>query len=186
MPALEPLASAIPSVVLNRIFVAPLSETPARQMFNIIRKIEIAFREYRLAREAILTHTATASKGIASYFLALGHVEQCLAATYQSICLIIPKADRAAMSVHSPEDRIRRLYNTSKHIDERITEGKLADGSTIAIWLTNTAFESTDCALLMVELHAILEDCRTVVAQLSNYPKLSGSVKPMRPASRQG
>jgi hypothetical protein len=96
MPELQPIESAaIPSVVLNRIFVLPLAEKPAQQIVNIIRKIEIAFQEYGLAREALIVHTAKSVKGIATYFRALGHVEQCLAATHQSICLLIPKSDRA-------------------------------------------------------------------------------------------
>jgi hypothetical protein len=170
MPELEPLASALPSVVLNRIFVAPLPEKPAQLIVNIIRKVEIAFQEYRLAREALVAHTAKSIKGIASYFLALGYVEQCLAATHQSICMLIPKDQRSNFPSDSPEDKIRRLYNTSKHVDERITEGKLLEGSTIAIWLTNAEIESSDCVLQMKELHELLEECRKLVAQLADYP----------------
>jgi hypothetical protein len=84
--------------------------------------------------------------------------------------MLIPKDQRSNFPSDSPEDKIRRLYNTSKHVDERITEGKLLEGSTIAIWLTNAEIESSDCVLQMKELHELLEECRKLVAQLADYP----------------
>jgi hypothetical protein len=68
---------------------------------------------------------------------------------------ILGSADRPRSDA---AERLRLLYNTSKHIDERIEDGELLDDATLPIWLTNEGVESKDHLLSFAELSGFMQD----------------------------
>jgi hypothetical protein len=54
------------------------------------------------------------------------------------------------------ETRLNSLYNTSKHMADRIRNGKIPPEATSGIWLTNTGLESKEAVLSFDELVELL------------------------------
>jgi hypothetical protein len=157
-------------VILGQIFVRPLGPTQIRLLTNILRWIDGAFASYVAARTSLIAYTAVPRGSLSHYYRTVLHIEQCIAATHHSEKLVsaVYKILGSAHRPHSDAaERLRLLYNTSKHIDELIEEGKLLDDATLPIWLTNEGIESTDHLLSFAELASFMQDYVGLIDSLS-------------------
>lgn len=80
----------------------------------------------------------------------------------------IYKKKRFEASFQSKLDRVRKIYNASKHMDQRISDGKLPEKGTCAIWITNNGIECNNAAITFVELKDILIWLSDLANKISN------------------
>jgi len=80
----------------------------------------------------------------------------------------IYKKKRFEASFQSKLDRVRKIYNASKHMDQRIRDGELPEKGTCAIWITNTGIECNNAAITFVELKDILIELSKLANKISN------------------
>jgi hypothetical protein len=161
MPGIEFPVVPFAAVILNQIFVRPLGQTQIRLLTNTLRWIDGAFASYVAARTNLIAYTSISRGSLSDYYRAVLHIEQCIAATHHSEALV-STAYRLLGSIDRPRsdatERLRKLYNDSKHVDERIEKGELLDDATFPIWLTNHGIESKDRTLSFAELSAFMQD----------------------------
>ena len=149
----------LPTLTLSQIFTRPMPDRTNRLFFNIVRRVDAATDEYQASRNAILLYTSVPRGSIINYFRALRHTEACLAATHQSMRLAHTLLGDGIDSVFDAvtQNSVRLLYNTSKHLDERIAEGDFLQNAPVAIWLTNSGIESKDHSISFAALNEALE-----------------------------
>ncbi len=80
----------------------------------------------------------------------------------------IYKKKRFEACFQSKLDRVRKIYNASKHMDQRITDGKLPEKGTCAIWITNNGIECNNAAIAFVELKDILIELSELANKISD------------------
>jgi hypothetical protein len=125
------------AVILNQILVRPLGQTQIRLLTNSLRWIDGAFASYVAARTSLIAYTTIPHGRLTDYYRAVLHIEQCIAATHHSEKLVSAAAayrllGSADRNRSDAAERLRILYNTSKHVDERIEEGRLLGRCDIA------------------------------------------------------
>lgn len=148
------------SYILNRIFVVEYRPEVQRLVFNFIRRVEHAYREYSEGRRQLAAYVAS-DRGtmVLLYFGALAHFEQCVAALCQAWAFgeKLPEQSRAfAPGDGSSAERIWTIHNDSKHMEERTS---LPPEYTTAVWLTNTGLESARAVASFNELTDELRSC---------------------------
>lgn len=155
----------------------------------LIRHLTIANREYRNGRQVLinfpdaLTHS---SDSITLYLRALACFEQVILRTAlaaNSSHAIAKFFDEALPYDHvdkgdknSPEYKLRSLYNTLKHFDERVTKGEMLNSPT-PIWIVRNGLRSaymksnesyvTDITFEFSELAGILKELASNVKFIS-------------------
>jgi hypothetical protein len=144
--------------VLNTMLSVNLAAPIRQTLFNFLRRVESAFREYSLARDQTTAYL-TDTKKVSAYIAAIGHWEVFLSYAYQAYCLLAQNQK----ILFTPGDgsglqRLNLLYNRSKHADKAIEAGQLPEDATMAVWLTNDGLRSTDSRLTFDEIAEILED----------------------------
>jgi len=122
------------------------------------------------ARIALTEYITTDRNIISPIFQALNHFETLFAQLYQAYLLIKSATEFEIFKKgdDSELDRVRKIYNASKHMDERIEKGKLPEKGTCAIWITNNGIECTDAAITFVELKDILIELSKLANKISN------------------
>jgi hypothetical protein len=145
--------------MLNTLFRVKLDEQVRQSLFNFLRRSQFAFREFALAREQTASYLRSVD-AVTTYFVAIGHWEVFLAYSYQAFELLAGSDKRA---LFEPGDgsvlqRLCLLYNRSKHVKKAISNGQLAAGSILAVWLTNEGLHAVDGHLTFDEMAEILED----------------------------
>jgi hypothetical protein len=165
------------AVILGQIFVRPLGQTQIRLLTNILRWIDGAFAGYIAARTNLTAYTSGPRGSLSDYYRAVLHIEQCIAATHHSERLMTT-VYKILGSAHRPgsdaAERLRLLYNTSKHVDERIHDDKLLDNATLPIWLTNEGIESKDHLLSFAELADFMQGYVGLIGGLSKQYQADG------------
>lgn len=135
--------------------------------FNYLRRAEGAFSEHENARRATLDFLAAGRQSASLYTAALRHWEFFLAQAWQGYELLrrLPDETRTRpLKVFRDGDgsvvqRLHALYNSMKHVENRITTpGQILDAATVPVWLTDAGIKSTDAALSFDETCAILRD----------------------------
>jgi hypothetical protein len=178
MPEIEFPDVPFAAVILNQIFVRPLGQTQIRLLTNTLRWIDGAFASYAGARTSLIAYTSISRGRLSDYYRAVLHIEQCLAATHHAEALV-SAAYLLLGSIDRPRSeaalRLRRLYNTSKHVDERIEAGELLDDATVPIWLTNEGMESKDHSLSFAELSAFMQDYVDLTNSILKQNQVGGS-----------
>ncbi len=137
---------------------------------------------YRNAREKLNQYvTPRPVKLFSLYFEAVFYFEMCLSQWSQGANIM-----RAALDIdyfqkndQSKEERINRLCNDAKHLDEDRAKGKIADART-TIWLTNDALEGVSgAAVSFIELHEALSEMGALAEKLASLGMTSpGSANP--------
>jgi hypothetical protein len=160
MPQLEFPDVPFAKVIVTQIFVRPIGPTQIRLLTNTLRWIDGAFASYAAARASLLAYTEGSRGKLRNYYRAVLHTEQCVAATHHSERLV-NATYRLLGSIQRPSsdaaERLRKLYNTSKDVDERIEDGEFLNEATIPVWLTNDGIESKDHFLSFVELSVFMQ-----------------------------
>lgn len=157
------LASHFRYTVLRGHFAPPVDALA----FNYLRRAEGAFSEHANARLATLDFLARDRPSPSLYSAALLHWEFYLAQAWQGYELLrrLPDETRTTpLKVFRPGDgsvvqRLHALYNSMKHVENRITTpGQILEEATVPVWLTNAGLKSTDATLSYEETGEILRD----------------------------
>lgn len=155
-PEIPTYANYLSSFILNQLTGAKGSPSPKRHLFifNFLRRTEGALVSYRVARSAFLEYLQTPRDVLSPYFSALQNFEICIAQCYQGFELV--KADSGnpffVRDDGSEGDRINKLYNASKHADERLSQGHLPAKATSTVWITNSGLECGQSAFAFQEV----------------------------------
>ena len=150
--------------ILNTLMRADVEERSRQRMFNFLRRAELAFRDHSAARERSLAYLANPDV-VLDYLHAIAHWEAFLSHSYQALMLISsPKQPLFDPNDGSEVDRLRLLYNRSKHIDGAIAKGQLTSEGTMGVWLTNDGLASTNSHLTFEETGTVLK----FIARLSD------------------
>jgi hypothetical protein len=166
---LEPPPNHLGSFILTTVLgIRPLPDQSRRVIFMLGRRILNAMYEYNVARDFLLEYVQKLPQTNNHFLRALDattHFEQCIASAAQANLLF----DRLVSMAKQPEvnddrcDRIRKIWNRSKHFDEDLADPK-ADLSA-PVWLTNTTIESTAGKVTFEELRSVLIDLLKVFKQ---------------------
>jgi len=135
---------------------------------HFVRRIDMAIAEYALAREA-LQNLVSGSRGRWSpYFHALNHFETALAQIYQALDSLaelrkkdlgLAKKDLFKSNDGSVEDRLNKIYNTSKH---ELTQDEQL------VWITNAGIETAAEIISFQEIEELLRTFAKVATKLSS------------------
>jgi len=156
MPPLRFPEIPLAAVISDRIVLRRVEPRQIRLLTNALRWIDAAFTGYSGAQESLIAYSSVQRGKLTDYYMAVLRIEQCLAATDHAGVL----ARKLSGLNYEPSPAkycLRKLYETSKHVDERIDKGELPDDSTIPIWLTNAGIESNDHSLSFTELAGFME-----------------------------
>lgn len=160
--------------ILN-VMLGPRPATPDfRLWFLVLRRVRIAFEEYGLARAQTARYLDGASDpdapvAFGPYFSALHHWEQHLAALWQSFSTLNALVQAMAGEPQkafakgdgSVLERLNALHNTAKHAEDRISDGRMPDEGTTAIWLTNIGINCLEASIAYEELADALVELAT-------------------------
>jgi hypothetical protein len=145
--------------ILNTLGSGGLHEPRRQTVFNFLRRVQSAFREYALARERTMTYFKSA-EAVSTYFVAIGHWEVFLYYAYQAYELLAGPEKRVLFEPNdgSVLQRLGLLYGRTKHMNKAINAGQFAPGSTLAVWLTNDGLRGVDGHVTFDEMAEILEE----------------------------
>jgi hypothetical protein len=144
--------------------------SPYRQyMLNFLRRAELCFREYELARERTLRYLENPrNRGTGHYVAAIGHWEVFLSQAWHAYLLFSFIDGRNGKGIFkrgdgSEEERLNFLYNSSKHAETTIEGDSYPAESTLCLWLYNDGLKVTstskiDGHLTFAEMFGMLED----------------------------
>jgi len=151
-------------LILNSIFVRPLSIQGRRLAFAWIRRAISAVDSYDeacISLQLLVSH----KDSIENFFRALDKIEHALAMTYQA-----NDFGRKALSypLFAPRDgsvlqRLNELYNISRHADlERLTDGHIHP-----VWLTNEGVHCATASLEYSEFENVLRELASIASQIA-------------------
>ncbi len=156
--------------ILNTMFGGRIDLHWRPHLYNFLRKVEAAFYEYAHARSTLDEYFLIGKDAISKYLLAVQHFESCLALTYQAYMLIknILKKDKFFKTDDdSTLDRLNKLYNQSKHIEDKLSNGQDLNNILLPIWITNIGIESPKAVLSFNELVELLTELGETAQHLS-------------------
>lgn len=137
---------------------------------NFFRRADGAISSYRAARIHLTEYVRPKwETAVSQYFRALLNLEICVSQLYQGLDLIATASNKKVFdrSDGSKEERLNKIYNASKHMNERIEKGEMPEEATSAVWITNSGLECKDAALSFGELEDLLAWAREGAQGLS-------------------
>lgn len=144
--------SWVDNSILNNAFRGEHRYPYRQHAFALLRRAEVSFREYELARSQTECYLR-GGRSVSQYFIALSHWENVLASSY--VCCMsfqkfarLGKFDLFEPKDGSPLQRLNALYNLSKHA----VDSQYPPESTLALWLDNTGLSSLDDRLDYAEI----------------------------------
>jgi hypothetical protein len=162
--------SLLSAFLLNSILVVRLRDPLHRYAFNLIRRVDQASYDYSQGRDHLVRYIQEKSRDVITpYFRALSHFEQCLATVAQAVSF----AERLlGTSLSKPGDksaleRLKALYNASKHMDARIASGAFPEKAGTEVWIVNEGLECDNAALTFDELHELLVELQKLARQVA-------------------
>lgn len=161
--------------ILNTLLGVRLLDPYHQYIYNFLRKAESAFHEYANARLLLGEYIDQGKDAVSKYLSAVLHFEICLAQAYQAYMLaknIIGLEKLFNTGDGSALDRLNKIYNLSKHVAERISEGKLPEESILPVYITNNGLETHATYLNFNELVELLQDLGEMALKLSNPQEL--------------
>lgn len=161
----------VSNFILNSIFGAPLDDKNRKFIFNILRRILNTINEYENGRNNLDSYICGQREVRSKYLAAVFHFENTITQSYQA-CLLLKTMNRIEKLYEKNDDsllqRINTIYNDIKHLNERIEKGKLPEGFTIPMWLTNNGFESSSTAIDFEEFATFLMQLCSIADKLTN------------------
>jgi hypothetical protein len=135
---------------------------------NFFRRADGAISSYRAARLHLLEYLSRPD-ALSRYFRALLNLEISVSQLYQGMIIVATASNKQLFdkSDGSKEERLNKIYNTSKHMHERIEKGQMPEKATTAVWITNSGLECIDAALSFGELEELLVWTRETAHQAS-------------------
>lgn len=151
-------ANWLNAFILNSLIGFKPAATQQPHLFNFIRRAEGALTAYREARNALLEYLATPSNVVSPYFKALLYFEVCIAQCYQGYELLATASGQKFFQKgdNSAAERMGKLYNVCKHMNQMIDGGKIPPEASVAIWIANHGLESSRAKLSFDELIELL------------------------------
>jgi hypothetical protein len=151
----DPLQFVITAIALEFI---PLKTRV--QTFNFIRRAQVAFDEYALARGAYRKFFS--DRNPVFYLDALHHFEVCLASAHQGHEALFEMTggkffDSGGQGRAELNWRMNRLYNTAKHASDFIKRASFK-GDMLTAWISNDGLETRNEKMAFGELAEILDD----------------------------
>lgn len=154
---------------LNSMLRATVAPPYRQYMLNFLRRAELSFNAYELARDRTLRYlNGPRNKGVGHYVAAIGHWEVFLSQAWHTYLLFSYIDGRDGQGIFTPGDgsdaeRLNFLYNRSKHAEKSIKGSFYPDGSTMCLWLHNdglraTSDRKTDGHLTFSEMFAMLQE----------------------------
>lgn len=145
--------------ILNSAFKYKYENPTKARIFNFLRRTHNAIISYDLAREELEKYLGSPPNTISTYFVSLYHFENCIGQCYEATLFL--KALAKIDKLFDPRDgsvlsKINNVHNSSKHMDERISKGKMPNKSTVPIWISNIGIETKDCIIKGEELNEFL------------------------------
>lgn len=139
---------------------------PIRQyMANFLRRTEMAFQEYELARGRTVQYLETPrGRGVSHYMAAIGHWEVFLGQAWHATLLLTYMAGLdASKDIYKQEDgsieqRMNFLYNRSKHAEKSINNDFYPKDGTLCLWLCNDGLKVVGSHLTFNEMAEVLGD----------------------------
>jgi hypothetical protein len=139
--------------------------------FGVIRRAQTALEEYESGREQLVIYVSGPKTTVSKYFRALSHFEHVLALTYQAIDLakrVSGARDPFSKNDGTAIERLNRLYNVSKHLEESTVEDKQLH----AVWLQEDGIHCSTCSLAWSELAEIVACVAEVADMFSDFNKI--------------
>ena len=193
-PELAEPSSQLSVFILNSLFCKPIAlrKESIRAVMLFCRRTLHAVREYREGRKLLLGYVERLPLTNSHFLDALDattHFEQCLSSACQAAELFLSIVELAAAPPVADDrlDRIKLMWNRSKHFDEDIAPSKVqkrgnkkgksnpakwsAPEITAPVWLTNEGVSSANANgnISFDELHAFLVD---LVGFFESFAKL--------------
>ncbi|NJO38072.1 MAG: hypothetical protein HC871_11245 [Rhizobiales bacterium] len=141
-------------------------------VFNYVHCVEAAHLEYENARTATADYLKGSRQSIEMYMKALYHwrafLGQCGLALdlHAKLC----RMGRPKRGIKGPpEERMYVLYQTSKHVADRIEKREyLTPDATIPIWMEDEGLRSVKCAVTWSECATVLDELSDIATQLED------------------
>lgn len=172
--------------ILNMGFSYQIKPYYREVIFNFLRRVHGAFEAYDLARKELLEYSRFGSGyNPRSYFRALNWIEVCVSFSDQAFRLVLQTYNTEERLFKagegSPLERLRELYNKTKHIDGILNEnGKTGLGRTLVVYLTTDGIllksRKEGHLLKYSELSELLKELADEASYLSQ-PSKWGSVE---------
>ena len=164
--------------ILNSAFKYKLENPIRRNLFNFVRKTQNAIISYEIGKNSLDEYLMSPRNTISPYFISLFQFENCIGQCYEASRFI--KAILNGEKLFDTDDgsvlsKINNIHNTSKHMDERIINGKMPEAATIPIWISNDGIEIKDIVLKGTELSEYLIDSYNLSEKLCNPEKYFNS-----------
>jgi hypothetical protein len=184
VPDMAPLAgrskSWLAHFVMNATFRVRYEEPERQLIFAFLRRTQAAIDELSLGRGELdrWLQVGRDKNAVTQILTALRHFETSIAQLYQAFILVRAVSNRVAGNKdklfiegdQSPLDRLRILYNSSKHSEGDIAGGKQPPFVTTPIWITNEGLASVGAELSFAEIVALMEDAADAADYYSNPP----------------
>lgn len=166
-------SSWISGFLLNVTFRVNVPEPQRQVMLNFLRRTDSALDEYTLGREELVRYLERLGIATSHYFHALRHFEASIEGADRAYELLRRLANGAKLfekNDRSMLDRLRTIYNHSKH-----AEGHLPEGRQLSMWLTNDGFECGVTQLSHAEFGGLLHELVGVAGHISNLAPAQAS-----------
>lgn len=130
---------------------------------QLIRRVEMALREYETGRAALLDLVDGDRGRWSPYFRALSHFEAAVSQLYQAYdnlrklmgANLFEKDDGSALQ------RLNDIYNTAKHEFAQAEQ---------PLWITDQGLESDRTELAFTEIEEMLRECASIAETMTNSP----------------
>lgn len=161
--------------VLNSVFRFKYPDPIGRIVLIFGRRVMHAVHEYTTGRDLLAEYVQRLPQTNSHYLQALRavtHFEHCIGSTHEAIGFIERLVGITNPSAVSPKDdranRLRLIWNRTKHFDEDILDFRIANDDICApVWLTNEGISSTAATMTFDELHFVLSDLVSVLKSLT-------------------
>jgi hypothetical protein len=174
-PTLADPPNYLGSFVLNSLFRVKYPDPVGRLVLIFGRRVIHAVHEYSRARAILSEYVQTLPKTNGHFLDAMRaatHFEHCIGSVCQADALV----GRIVDITHPPEtpsvdermQKLRKIWNRSKHFDEDLVDRKVSNiDITAPVWLTNDGISSTTATITFVQLHSVLNDLLDILKSLT-------------------
>lgn len=155
--------------ILNSAFRHNYQENQRLLIMNLLRRTESSFNQYNLGSSFLDEFLQSDRNSVSAYFNSVACFESSLSYLYQAFMFgrrLTGEAKIFISNDNSPLDRLNKLYNTSKHYDERIIKDPSKEVNTVPIWLTNEGIKSDEVYLFYNELHEMMNEMEFIANKL--------------------
>jgi hypothetical protein len=147
----------VANFLLNASLRARLDSDTQRAFYNFLRRAEAAYSEYGEARQLTIDHLA--DPGARRYIRAIGQWERFLSDFDRAWeVLVRGKPVLFEKNDGSIFQRLRRLYNCTKHIEFGDEPPEPGSSAILPVWLTNDGLEAIDAKMAFAEIADLLTD----------------------------